>query len=176
MNKIKTGLWKLKLDCDPPGPSYYLYSWGLEFFPIMDFTHADRWWNDILAEKYPELSTFSHTFGVEDFIKIHQFNEPASGTCDLMIAFESDRQTRVSDLIRFSLITYFERRNKWIRTSKGDVHIHRSTLNQHRVLRIAAVRASTRCSSHYFNVANVKSFDLTPNFSSDTQWRYNIYS
>ena len=44
------------------------------------------------AEKYLEVPTFSHTFGVEDFIKIHQFNEPASGTCDqtfLIIAFES---------------------------------------------------------------------------------------
>ena len=38
------------------------------------------------AEKYPEVPTFSHTLGVEDFIKTHQFNEPASGTCDLIIA------------------------------------------------------------------------------------------
>ena len=38
-----------------------------------------------------EVPTFSHTFGVEDFMKIHQFNEPASGTCDFIIAFESDR-------------------------------------------------------------------------------------
>ena len=43
------------------------------------------------VKKYPEVPTFSHTFGVEDFIKIHQFNESASGTCDLIIAFESDR-------------------------------------------------------------------------------------
>ena len=45
-----------------------------------------------LAEKYPEVPTFFYTFRVKDFIKIHQFNEPASGTCDLIIAFESDRQ------------------------------------------------------------------------------------
>ena len=43
-----------------------------------------------LAKKYPEVL---YTFGVKDFIKIQvQFNEPASGTCDLIIAFESDRQ------------------------------------------------------------------------------------
>ena len=46
------------------------------------------------ADKYPEVPSFSHTFGMDDFIKIYQFNEPASGTCDqvfLIIAFESDR-------------------------------------------------------------------------------------
>ena len=46
------------------------------------------------AQTYPQVPTFSHTFGVEDFIKIHQFNEPASGTCDqafLIISSESDR-------------------------------------------------------------------------------------
>ena len=34
------------------------------------------------AEKYPEEPTFSHIFGAADFIKIHQFNAPVSGTCD----------------------------------------------------------------------------------------------
>ena len=38
----------------------------------MDFTHAVDGETIFMAHKYPEVPTFSHTFGVEDFIKIHQ--------------------------------------------------------------------------------------------------------
>ena len=65
-------------------------------------------------EKYPEVPTFSHSFGVEDFSIIHQFNEPASGTCDrafFIVAFEGDRTDADSDLIHFSFIPYVERRS-----------------------------------------------------------------
>ena len=67
----------------------------------MDFTHADRWRSDIFGGEVP---TFSHTFEVQDFFYIHQFNEPASGTCNLIIAFESDRTN--ADFRRNSL--FFE--------------------------------------------------------------------
>ena len=40
------------------------------------------------TQKYPHFLILN--FGVEDFIKIHLFDEPVSGTCDLIIAFESD--------------------------------------------------------------------------------------
>ena len=91
-----------------------------------------------LAEKYPEIPTFSNTFGVEDFIKIHQFNEPASGTCDLIIALKAIAQTRISDLTHFSFITYVEGRRTHPQVES----------QQHRVLRIVAVWSSTRFSSH----------------------------
>ena len=65
------------------------------------------------AEKYPEVPTFSHTFGVEDFIKIHQFNEPTSSTCDqafLIIAFERDLTN--ADFRFYSLFFHYQRCTK----------------------------------------------------------------